>query len=168
LDIEINQRKLGFGNEKKVCGGETQEGIQRNPAGKKGLGDYVLSKYQDMKAVVKEKGVKGESPITGEDRYYVEDAIALGEGQRILYGSAVDDNPKTKDTVKIEYENVPSSSPLMESDYVRETFTEKMIGSRLAITYDYLARIATGGHVGEANLSETFDAKTGEKIEVKK
>ncbi|MCD4784130.1 MAG: hypothetical protein K8T10_09955 [Candidatus Eremiobacteraeota bacterium] len=130
---------------------------------KNGIAKYVLPKYQDLKAIVKEKGTKRKSSISDVDRYYVEEEINLGDKHRIIYGSVVDDSPKTEDEVKFEFERTPSN-PSITSDVVRETFTEKMIGDRLAITYNYLERVAIEGSIGEARFEETFDAVTGEKI----
>jgi hypothetical protein len=123
------------------------------------LGSYVITKYHELKSVIQQKGIKDSS----QEGYKVDKDINLSKDQAILSGSKVDDNPVTPDLIKLVTQKAPVSTDI-KSDVVEETFMERAMGHHLAITYNYLEKIAYDGWVSTTKLNETFDAQTGEKI----
>lgn len=121
------------------------------------FGKYILARYQELKSMVKEKGNKeGEQYVVPED-------LQVADKAYILAGSQVDEDPQTPDLIRTYVEKKPSS-PDVKEDFVQETFMEKLINGRLAITYNYLETIAFQNSIGTASFEKVIDAKTGETI----
>lgn len=125
------------------------------------LGQYVVNRYQDLKSIVKEKGVAEEQD--GSTRYHARDSISIGNDSKITWGSAVDDDPATRDRIQTDTYYMPDAQVSKPNEKI-ETFTEEMLKGKSVITYNYLEYMSMQGWDAKAEFTERFDAKTGEKI----
>ena len=121
------------------------------------LGKYAVEKYSDLKSKIKEHGEKSGDVYRASYLQLDEDTFVTS--------AKVDDDPKTKDYVRIYNENKDEEGRISK---ITTTFSELMVKGRVCVNFDYLQRMAFGGFEGTARINETFDAETFKKVETGK
>jgi hypothetical protein len=132
-------------------------------------GEYAVSRYNELKSVIKEQGHKvretiGEFAGNPTDRYHAS-GITLKDEFRITRGE-VDDNPKSDDFIKTMKDQLhPAGEKGVVSKVTMEEFKERMFHKTPVVTFNYMEVLSyADGTRMTSSLLDHFNARTGERI----